>query len=54
MEREKDRTRENFGVRVDDIGWYCRDNHGQKVQAPSKYNVEINNQITVCKDFRDM
>ncbi len=36
-----------------DIGGYRWDNHGQKVQGPSKRNVEINKRITVCKDSRD-
>jgi len=48
--RERDRSRESGGVRGGDIGGYRRDNHGQKVQGPSKRNVEINKQITVCKD----
>ncbi len=37
-----------------DIGGYRRDNHEQKVQGPSKRNIEINKQITVCEDSRDL
>ena len=47
--RERDRS---GGVRGGDIGGYRRDNHGQKVQGPSKRNVEMNMQITVCEDSR--
>jgi hypothetical protein len=51
-ERERDRTRERAGVRGGDIGGYRGHNHwhGQQVQGPAKRNVEINKQITVCKD----
>ena len=37
-----------------DAGGYRRDNHGRQVQGPSKRNVEINKQITVCQDSRDL
>jgi hypothetical protein len=41
-------------IQCHDIGRYRRDNHGQKVQGPSKRNIEINKQITVCEDSRDL
>jgi hypothetical protein len=53
-EMETGRTRERGGVRGGDIGGYRRDNHGQKVQGPSKRNVEINKQIAVCEHSRDL
>ena len=53
-ERERGRIRERGGMRGGDIGGYRRDNHGQKVQGPSKRNLEINRQITVCEHSRDL
>jgi len=53
-ERERDQTRESRTVRGGDAGGYRRDNQGQKVNGPSRRNVEINKQITVCQDSRDL
>ena len=40
-ERERDQTRESRTVRGGDAGGYRRDNQGQKVNGPSRRNVEI-------------
>jgi hypothetical protein len=53
-ERERERDRESRRVRGGDAGGYQRDNQGQKVNAPSRRDVEINKQITVCRDSRDL
>ncbi len=53
-ERERDLTRESRGVRGGDAGGYRRDNYGKNAQGPSRRNVEINKQITVCEDSRDL
>jgi len=53
-ERERERDRESRRVRGGDAGGYQRDHQGQKVNGPSRRNVEINKQITVCQDSRDL
>ena len=53
-QREKARTRDSGGMEGGDIGGYRRDNHGQNVQGSSKRTIEINKQITVCEDSRDL
>ena len=40
-ERERERDRESRRARGGDAGGYRRDNHGQKVNGPSRRNVEI-------------
>jgi hypothetical protein len=45
----------DIGLRCGDSGGYRRDNHGQKiVQGSSMRNVEINKQMRVCEDSRDL
>ena len=53
-ERERDRTRESRRVMGSDAGGYWRDSQRQKANGPSRRNVEINKQITVCQDSRDL
>ena len=53
-ERERDRDLESRRVRGGDADGYRRDNQGQKVNGPSRLNVDINKQITVCQDSRDL
>jgi len=53
-EREMERDRERRRVRGGDAGGYQRDNQGQKVNGQSRGNVEINKQITVYQDSRDL
>ena len=48
--RESDRTWESRRVRGGDAGGYQRDNRGQKVDGPSRRNVEIK----CAKDSKDL